>query len=124
MILEATHQDFISILSNNDEAIFFFHQEKDKQSAEVKKIKTSIKQIIDEGMKVNVHLFVTDATPEQEAFSDVLELDGIPTIVVYKNGSFKRYKNKDFAKDKLKKFLTPSKNVSHQNNKVEETYEI
>lgn len=105
MIYQAQRTDFIDILSKNDNAVFFFYSNEEKNSATVKKVKTLLKDIAGDSKDLNVHLFVTDDTEAAREFSQHLELDTSPTVVVYINGTFNRYKNKDFTASSLKMFL-------------------
>lgn len=109
MIYQAQRTDFIDIISKNENAIFLFHSKEDKSSPAVKKIKTQLKEIAGESKDINIHLFVTDEDEATKEFSQVLELEGVPTMVVYKNGCFNRYKNKEFTTASIKKFIGSSK---------------
>lgn len=109
MIYQAQRTDFIDILAKNENAIFFFHSKEDKSTPTVKKIKTQLKEIAGESKDINVHLFVTDEDEATKQFSQVLELEGMPTMVIYKNGCFNRYKNKEFTAASIKKFIGSGK---------------
>ncbi|MEG1313959.1 MAG: hypothetical protein RSD40_06550 [Bacilli bacterium] len=119
MIYEATHNDFIEILAKNEQAVFFFYSLEDKNSVTVKKTNTELKKIAQE-TETNIHLFITDKDDKTKLFSEFLELDSIPTIVVYKNGTFNRYKNKDFGAASIKKFIGSGKSKSKQLEHIEE----
>lgn len=118
MIHQAQRIDFIEILAKNEQAVFFFYSTEDKNSVTVKKTNTQLKKIAEE-TNTNIHLFVTDTDEQTKEFSRILELDSIPTMVVYKNGSFNRYKNKDFGNASIKKFIGSGKSKSSNKESVD-----
>lgn len=109
MIYEATPKDFLGILAQNANAVFLFYAKEHKGTVAMKKIRKQLDEVVATNSEINIHIFVTDETTEAEQFSSVLEIDALPTLVVYKNGSFSRYKNKEFTAASIRKFIGSSK---------------
>lgn len=110
MIYEVTRKDFLGILAQNTNAVFLFYSKEHKNTPAMKKIKKQLDEIVEGNNDINIHLFLTDGDAESEEFSNILEIDNtLPTLVVYKEGNFSRYKNKEFTIASIRKFIGSTK---------------
>lgn len=103
----ATSKDFISILSEEKPPMILFRYKKEKP--------TFVK-ILDELLKdyplLNAYEYIIDENEDNRVLAEHLEVETTPVLVFYKNGSFNRYKDKNFSKKTLTLFLGSKKNYA------------
>lgn len=111
----ANSKDFISILSEEKPPLVLFRYKSEKPS---------FIKLLDELAKdyplLNIYDYVIDDNKDNELLAEHLEVEVTPVLVFYKNGSFNRYKDKNFTKKTLSLFLG-SKKTYALNEKNENT---
>lgn len=98
-----TSKDFIYALSNEKPIIMFCHYK--AEASESKKIKLVLEAIKKDLPLLPVYEFIVD---ENEANIELAENVGItktPILLCYKDGSLSRYKDNNFSKSDVLKFI-------------------
>ncbi len=103
IMLKSNHKNFISMLSEEKPVVCFYHvKEEDEQ---IKKIKETLAKVKKELPLLPLYEFIRDETEQDEHLCNVMEVTPYPVIIVYKNGCFNRYKDKNFTEKELLKFI-------------------
>jgi len=99
----ANSENFVNMLSEEKPVLCFFHRQKeDTQVPVVKQILTKLEKQLP---LLPVYEFVTDATPANQQLCDIIEIVDKPVLVIYKNGNFSRYRDKQLNEKAILAFL-------------------
>ncbi len=116
----ANSENFVNMLSEERPVLCFFHRQKeDTQVPAIKQILTKLEKQLP---LLPVYEFVTDATPENKKLCDVIEIVDKPVLVIYKNGNFSRYRDKQLNEKSILAFLGNTaiyKEVKEEKEKIE-----
>ncbi len=99
----ANSKNFISMLSEDKPVVCFYYKKEDE--AQVKKIKEALLKIEKSLTLLPLYEFVTNDNPDNERLCEEMGIVDRPLLVVYKEGCFNRYKDKQFTEDAILQFL-------------------
>lgn len=99
----ANSENFVTMLSEEKPVLCFFHPQKEETQV------IAVKQILDKLKKqlplLPLYEFITDETPANKKLCEIVEIVDKPVIVIYKNGNFSRYKDKQLNEKSILAFL-------------------
>jgi hypothetical protein len=99
----ANSENFVNMLSEEKPVVCFFHRQ--KEDAQIPVIKQVLAKLEKQLPLLPLYEFVTDATPANQQLCDVIEIVDKPVLVIYKNGNFSRYKDKQLNEKSILAFL-------------------
>lgn len=100
----ANSKDFISILSEEKPPLVLFRYKEEKPT-----FTKLLDDLLKEYPLMNAYEYVIDDNKDNQILAEHLEVEITPVLVFYKNGSFNRYKDKNFTKKTLSLFLGSKK---------------
>jgi hypothetical protein len=99
----ANSENFVNMLSEEKPVLCFFHRQ--KEDAQVPVIKQALTKLEKQLPLLPLYEFITDATPANKQLCDIIEIVDKPVLVIYKNGNFSRYKDKQLNEKSIAAFL-------------------
>jgi hypothetical protein len=96
-------KSFINMLSEEKPVVCFFHRQ--KEDAQVPVVREILTKLEKELPLLPVYEFITDESPENKQLCDIVEIVDKPVLVIYKNGNFSRYKDKQLNEKSIAQFL-------------------
>lgn len=98
-----TSKDFIYVLTNEKPIIMFCHYK--AEASESKKIKLVLEAIKKDLPLLPVYEFIVDETDANLELAENVGILKTPILLCYKNGSLSRYKDGNFSKNDILKFI-------------------
>lgn len=93
--------DFIGVLSNTLPSVVLFSLKDDK----LNKLKKDLDSIKSNLTKLPLYEMIIDENEKNEELAEYLGIEQTPFLAVFKDGSFNRYKDKNFTLTTIKKFI-------------------
>lgn len=98
-----TSKDFIFALSNEKPIIMFCHYK--AEASESKKIKNVLEQIKKDLPLLPLYEFIVDENDKNIELAENVGISKTPILLCYKDGSLSRYKDNNFSKTDVLKFI-------------------
>lgn len=98
-----TSKDFIFALSNEKPIIMFCHYK--AEASESKKIKNVLEQIKKDLPLLPLYEFIVDENDKNIELAENVGISKTPILLCYKDGSLSRYKDNNFSKNDVLKFI-------------------
>lgn len=111
---KAGSQDFISILSEEKPPLILF-----RYKEETPQFSKLLKDLLKDYPLMNAYEYIIDENEKNQMLAEHLQFVVTPILVFYKNGSFNRYKDKNFSKKNLTLFLGSKKTYNENKTKSE-----
>lgn len=99
----ANSENFINMLSEEKPVVCFFHSK--KEDDKIPAIKQILVKLEKQLPLLPVYEFITDETPANKQLCETVEIVDKPVLVIYKNGNFSRYKDKQLNEKSIVAFL-------------------
>ncbi|NCQ52259.1 hypothetical protein GW796_10310 [archaeon] len=96
-------KNFIGMLSEDKPLLCFFHNKKEDKN--IQKIKDILIKVKKELPLLPLYEYVVDDSDENQQLCDIVEINVLPILIVYKDGCFSRYKDKKFTEAEILKFV-------------------
>ena len=98
-----TSKDFIYVLTNEKPIIMFCHYK--AEASESKKIKSLLEQIKKDLPLLPLYEFIVDENDKNLELAENIGILKTPILLCYKDGSLSRYKDTNFTKNDVLKFI-------------------